>query len=481
MLDATRPAALLTGDGLERARATRRPTTPDVAFVTWTSGTTGVPKPVLHTHANYLELLDRVLGPLRGARRRRATPDAPADAEPRPGLARAQRRHLQRVVRAARGRGDRRDGRLRPARVRRAGRAASRSARPCCRPPRWRCCPTTPTVVDLAPLRYVRSITAPLSPLQARRFADKFGVVVLNGYGQAEIGEVIGWTAADAREHPDKLGAVGRPHPGVAIRIAPPSARRCDRRSTAAPSGGCSCGRRRPRSAIARGPRRRRRLRRHRRPGARRRRRLRVDRGPRRRRHQSRRQQGVSRARRRGAAARARRRRGRGRRRARRPARRGPGRVRRRRPRRCPTTTSSPRAASTSRRTRSRSRSAASTRCRAARSARCCAASSRPAPESSRPATDAVRPGDGRDRATAAAGGSPISVAACAIRSRTHATLSSPAGIAASQPLMTAAIASRPSTIAEHLDGQLVVGHRARRCTSPMTSATSPPSGSRIA
>ncbi len=74
-------------------------------------------------------------------------------------------------------------------------------------------------VVDLAPLRYVRSITAPLSPLQARRFASKFGVVVLNGYGQAEIGEVIGWTAADAREHPDKLGAVGRPHPGVSIKL----------------------------------------------------------------------------------------------------------------------------------------------------------------------------------------------------------------------------------------------------------------------
>src|SRR6185437_1560106 len=72
----------------------------------------------------------------------------------------------------------------------------------------------------LAPLRYVRSITAPLSPLQARRFASKFGVVVLNGYGQAAIGEVLGWTAADAREHPDKLGAVGRPHPGVSIKIA---------------------------------------------------------------------------------------------------------------------------------------------------------------------------------------------------------------------------------------------------------------------
>src|SRR5271170_4492951 len=75
------------------------------------------------------------------------------------------------------------------------------------------------TITDLAPLRYVRSITAPLSPLQARRFTERFGVAVLNGYGQAEIGEVIGWTAADTRAHPDKVGAVGRPHPGVTIRL----------------------------------------------------------------------------------------------------------------------------------------------------------------------------------------------------------------------------------------------------------------------
>jgi acyl-coenzyme A synthetase/AMP-(fatty) acid ligase len=75
------------------------------------------------------------------------------------------------------------------------------------------------SVSDLIPLRFVRSITAPLSPLAARRFMERFGVTVLNSYGQAEIGEVIGWTAADAREHPEKLGAAGRPHPGVALRI----------------------------------------------------------------------------------------------------------------------------------------------------------------------------------------------------------------------------------------------------------------------
>jgi acyl-coenzyme A synthetase/AMP-(fatty) acid ligase len=78
---------------------------------------------------------------------------------------------------------------------------------------------TESDVTDLAPLKYVRSITAPLSPLQARRFSDKYPVYVLNGYGQAEIGEVIGWTASDAKAHPDKVGAIGKPHPGVSIRI----------------------------------------------------------------------------------------------------------------------------------------------------------------------------------------------------------------------------------------------------------------------
>jgi acyl-coenzyme A synthetase/AMP-(fatty) acid ligase len=76
------------------------------------------------------------------------------------------------------------------------------------------------SIVDLAPLKYVRSITAPLSPEQARRFMARFGVFVLNGYGQAEIGEVIGWTAADAKAFGDKLGAAGRPHPGVDVKVA---------------------------------------------------------------------------------------------------------------------------------------------------------------------------------------------------------------------------------------------------------------------
>jgi acyl-coenzyme A synthetase/AMP-(fatty) acid ligase len=78
-----------------------------------------------------------------------------------------------------------------------------------------------PEITSLAPLAYVRSITAPLSPLQARRFRAKFGITVLNCYGQTEIGgEIVGWNAGDARSFGDsKLGAVGRPHEGVTLRI----------------------------------------------------------------------------------------------------------------------------------------------------------------------------------------------------------------------------------------------------------------------
>jgi acyl-coenzyme A synthetase/AMP-(fatty) acid ligase len=76
------------------------------------------------------------------------------------------------------------------------------------------------SIAQLSPLKYVRSISAPLSPLQARRFRDRFGVNVLNGYGQTELGgEVVGWSAADSKTYGEtKLGAVGRPHSGVEVR-----------------------------------------------------------------------------------------------------------------------------------------------------------------------------------------------------------------------------------------------------------------------
>ena len=223
-LETTRPAALLTG-GAPEPLSDPATFAADVAFVTWTSGTTGVPKPVLHTHVNYLELLDRVLTPLRGSPTGAAQGATNAtDRRPSPNLvpvSLALNAGIYNVLFGLRAGAevvvmDGFDPRVFAELVARFG------IRSTVLPPAaMAMLSDDPDVVDLAPLRYVRSITAPLSPLQARRFADKFGVVVLNGYGQAEIGEVIGWTAADAREHPEKLGAVGRPHPGVSIRIAP--------------------------------------------------------------------------------------------------------------------------------------------------------------------------------------------------------------------------------------------------------------------
>ncbi len=188
---------------------------PDAAFVQWTSGTTGDAKAILHTHSAYLELLDRVLGELRsgsGSRDRRPIPNlVPVSLALNAGIYNVLfglRAGAPIVIM------ERFETGTFAELVRRFG------IRSTVLPPAAiTMLADDDAVGDLAPLRYVRSITAPLSPHEARRFAARFGVLVLNGYGQAEIGEVIGWTAADAREHADKLGAVGRPHSGVDIKV----------------------------------------------------------------------------------------------------------------------------------------------------------------------------------------------------------------------------------------------------------------------
>jgi acyl-CoA synthetase (AMP-forming)/AMP-acid ligase II len=186
----------------------------DTAFVMWTSGTTGEPKAILHTHSAYFELLDRVLGPLRAKPRDPARPPSPnliaVSLSLNAGIYNVLfglRAGAPIVVM---------DG-FSPEKF--AAVVARFEIRSTVLPPAAMAMLSDSPVTDLAPLRYVRSITAPLSPIQAKRFTDKFGVTVLNGYGQAEIGEVIGWTAADAKEHPEKIGAIGRPHPGVAIKV----------------------------------------------------------------------------------------------------------------------------------------------------------------------------------------------------------------------------------------------------------------------
>ncbi|WTW98112.1 acyl--CoA ligase [Streptomycetaceae bacterium NBC_01309] len=190
---------------------------PDTALIQFTSGTTGRPKPVLLRHSGIAALLEPVLARLVGSGR-------PRPAEPMPNLIPTSMSlwaGIYNVLFAFRVGApvvlmERFDTTRFAAYVRRFG------LRSVVLPPAAMVMLTDDAAVgDLAPLRYVRSITAPLSPFQARRFRDRFGVSVLNCYGQTEIGgEIVGWNAADARQFGEsKLGAVGRPHDGVALRI----------------------------------------------------------------------------------------------------------------------------------------------------------------------------------------------------------------------------------------------------------------------
>ncbi len=201
---------------------------PDVALVQLTSGTTGRPKPVLLTHSGVRPLLDNVVSSLRkpaggsggpgsdGRSRGPATPPMPNLVPVSLSLwAGIYQVLFARAVGAPIVVMDGFDTREFARLVERFG------IRSTVLPPAaMTMLSDDEAVTSLAPLRYVRSITAPLSPLQARRFRDRFGVFVLNCYGQTEIGgEIIGWTGADAKEHgDDKLGAVGRPHAGVEVR-----------------------------------------------------------------------------------------------------------------------------------------------------------------------------------------------------------------------------------------------------------------------
>ena len=137
---------------------------PDAAFVLWTSGTTGRPKPVVHTHDGYIEIIDRVLEPLR------AKPKDPA-RPPSPNLIPVSMALNAGIYNALFG--------LRAGAplvmmdgfdtvgVRHAGQARHQIRSTVLPPAAMAMLSDDPSIESLAPLRYVRSITAPLSPLEA--------------------------------------------------------------------------------------------------------------------------------------------------------------------------------------------------------------------------------------------------------------------------------------------------------------------------
>ncbi|MCT7661219.1 class I adenylate-forming enzyme family protein [Mycobacterium deserti] len=218
---------VVTGDDLDwkstpsgRLPAVPRQYDSDVALLQFTSGTTGPPKPVPLRHTTVLDLIDRLLSKLRGAKSSAAKPNR----APMPNLVPLSLSlwaGIYQVLFAFRaGSGVVLMDRFSPPEF--AALVARHQLRSTVLPPAaLTMLLHEESVTELTPLKIVRSITAPLSPVQARRFRDRFGVIVLNSYGQTELGgEVVGWSAADAREWGEtKLGSVGRPLPGIDVTI----------------------------------------------------------------------------------------------------------------------------------------------------------------------------------------------------------------------------------------------------------------------
>ncbi len=219
LVDATGAAAVLeTSPPVLRMIAPDEPRAvdPREAIIQFTSGTTGRPKAVPLRHDTVIELLDGVLASLRGAN--------PADRARMPNLVPVSLSlwaGIYQVLFAFRlGVPVILMERFEPVEFARLVRA--HGIRSSVLPPAAMVMLLQePRVTTLEPLRYVRSVSAPLSPAHARRFHERFGVAILNGYGQTELGgEVVGWTSADWKEFGEaKLGAAGRPHDGIDVRV----------------------------------------------------------------------------------------------------------------------------------------------------------------------------------------------------------------------------------------------------------------------
>lgn len=77
---------------------------------------------------------------------------------------------------------------------------------------------------DLGKVKYVSSGTAPLTPALREEFEERFGVPVLQAYGQTEaFGGITIESAREVLKGNRRPGSVGKPLPGVELRLVKPT------------------------------------------------------------------------------------------------------------------------------------------------------------------------------------------------------------------------------------------------------------------
>lgn len=73
--------------------------------------------------------------------------------------------------------------------------------------------------IDLGPVKIVQSTGAPLPASVKERFEKRFGLPIIQNYGQTESLHVAGWTRDELKNGTWKAGSVGRAYEGVELHV----------------------------------------------------------------------------------------------------------------------------------------------------------------------------------------------------------------------------------------------------------------------
>jgi acyl-CoA synthetase (AMP-forming)/AMP-acid ligase II len=197
------------------------PAADEIASIFFTSGTTGQPKGIMHTHADLISAGKQIA--VAYARNADYRPD-PAPATLSPGVVFNAFGHMAGYSRLAFRMWIGRPTLLVPKFDVDAVRALLARFE-------LDTLPLTPTMVhmlattgadlDLSGLKYVTSGTAPLSVSTRARFEARFGIPVLQAYGMTEVGAVAQERLSDVLAGRRGPGSVGRIASGVEIDIRP--------------------------------------------------------------------------------------------------------------------------------------------------------------------------------------------------------------------------------------------------------------------